>query len=191
MTSKYSIPADLDLHPDHQPIPDPVDPPARLLASKAFRDWFQGSTVTGADGKPLMVFHGTAREDREFRSSRHYDLEGAYFTDCFKVAKDLAYMDSEIDCEQPYVISAFIRLSNPYAMDDFDSQVISTQQANDLKAAGHDGVIGVNADTGLVSEYVVFDPAQIAQFHEGKVNIPDRYVAPAKSNKDHDESPSP
>ena len=176
MSPEFAIPADLDLHPDHKPIPDPVYPSARLLASKVFRDWFKGSTVTSADGKPLMVFHGTAREDREFRSSRHYDLEGAYFTDCFKVAKDLAYMDSEIDCEQPYVISAFIKLANPYQMNDFDSQVISTQQANDLKAAGHDGVIGVSPDTGLVSEYVVFDPSQIVQFHEGKLILPGREI---------------
>lgn len=160
-----------NLHPDHQPIPDPIVAPSELTNSKSFKAWFQQSKVTTTTGAPLMVFHGTAREDRRFEDSRHYDLEGAYFTSHFQDAKRYACMDSEIDCEQPYVIAAFIRLNNPFVMYGIDSQVLSTRQVKDLIANGYDGVLGVN-DDGSVAEYVVFDSSQIAQFHEGVIELP-------------------
>lgn len=192
MLTDYQIPEDLDLHPDHTPIPDPVSAPAELLSSRAFLDWFGTSTVVTETGAPLMIFHGTAREDREFRSSRHYDLEGAYFTPCYREAKSHAHMDSSIDCEQPYVISAFVRLINPFRMNNYDSQVLSTQQVIDLKARGFDGVIGVDEETGMVGEYVAFDPSQIAQFHQGRIEIPEP-PRPTRKRHRHSEdlSPSP
>lgn len=192
MTIDYQIPEDLDLYHGHTPIPDPVFPPEDAFCSKDFLDWFGASTVVTDAGAPLMIFHGTSREDREFRASRHYDLEGAYFTSCFKEAKSHAHMDSSIECEQPYVISAFVRLLNPCRMNNYDSQVLSTQQVIDLKARGFDGVIGVDAETGVIGEYVAFDPEQIAQFYDGKIFIPG---IPASKNPKRtwflDESPSP
>lgn len=192
MNPDYAIPEDLQLHPDHSPIQDPVEAPSELTTSRSFRAWFQASKVSTDSGKPLMVFHGTARENRAFKSSRHQDLEGAYFTSSFKEAKAHAYMDSEIDCEQPYVIAAFIRLNNPFVMCGFESQVISTEKAQALMAEGFDGVIGVYEENDLIGEYVVFDPNQIAQFHEGKIEIP---VMPAPSRKRavewEDSSPAP
>lgn len=190
MQSIYAIPEDKNLHSDHQPIPDPVQPLPHLLASKAFQQWFQGSTVVTAAGEPLVVFHGTSRENREFRASRHYDLEGAYFTHHFTEAKAHAYMDSEIEGEQPYVIAAFIQLKRPYVMNDMDSHAISTQQANELKASGFDGVINVDKVTGEIGEYVVFDPAQIAQFYAGKIHVPTPAVQ-ARKSRVFDDDPSP
>lgn len=191
MTIDYQIPEDLDLDPGHTPIPDPVSAPAELLASRAFKDWFGASTVVTETGAPLMIFHGTAREDREFKSSRHYDLEGAYFTSCYKEAKSHAHMDSSIDCEQPYVISAFVRLVNPCRMNNYDSQVLSTQQVMDLKARGFDGVIGVDDKTGVVGEYVAFEPSQIAQFYNGKIHIPGMPAPKSSRFQARDDSPSP
>lgn len=171
MNPAYAIPEDLNMHPDHHPIPDPVEVPSKLTNSKAFKAWFQQSKVTTPSGAPLMVFHGTSRDDRQFKSSRHEDLEGAYFTDLFTEAKGHAHMDSEVECEQPYVIAAFIRINNPFIMDSYDSQVLSTEQVKGLIANGYDGVLGVGED-GSVGEYVVFDPNQIAQFHEGVIELP-------------------
>jgi hypothetical protein len=171
MNPAYVIPEDLNLHPDHVPIPDPIEAPAELTNSKAFKAWFQQSKVVTATGAPLMVFHGTAREDRRFKGSRHVDLEGAYFTDTFIHAKSHAHMDSEIDCEQPYVIAAFIRINNPFVMYGSDSEVLSTQQVKDLVANGYDGVLGLGEDDS-VGEYVVFDPSQIAPFHDGVIEMP-------------------
>jgi hypothetical protein len=86
-------------------------------------------------------------------------------------------MDSEVECEQPYVIAAFIRINNPFIMDSYDSQVLSTEQVKGLIANGYDGVLGVNGG-GSVAEYVVFDPSQIAQFHDGVIEIP--VIPPAR-----------
>lgn len=190
MRNDYFIPEDLKLHPDHQPIADPVRAPAHLLASKEFQQWFHGSKMVTDAGEPLMVFHGTARENREFRASRHYDLEGAYFTDSFKEAKAHAYMDSEVEGEQPYVISAFIQLRNPFIMRGLDSHAISTEKANELKANGFDGVVNVDEETGEIGEYVVFDPSQIAQVYDGKIHIPS-LPAPARKSRVYDDTPSP
>lgn len=190
MSSAYAIPADLNLHPDHHPIADPVEAPPELTNSKAFKAWFQQSQVTTATGTPLMVFHGTSREDRQFQSSRHVDLEGAYFTSCFKGAKVCAHMDSEVECEQPYVISAFIRINNPFLMYGIDSQVLSTKQVNDLISNGYDGVLGME-DDGSVGEYVVFDPSQIAQFHEGVIEIPRNPLVRQRAIVMEDSCPAP
>jgi hypothetical protein len=171
MNPAYAILEDLNMDPSHLPIPDPVAAPEELTSCKAFKDWFQQSSVTTPAGAPLMVFHGTSREDRRFNSSRHVDLEGAYFTPSFKAAKQHAHMDSEVECEQPYVIAAFIRINNPFVMDGYDSQVLSTEQVKGLITNGYDGVFGVEED-GSVGEYVVFDPSQIAQFHDGVIELP-------------------
>lgn len=191
MKKDYAIHQDLSLHPDHQPIPDPVDAPPQMTSTRAFKAWFQKSKVTTPTGAPLMVFHGTAREDRRFKASRHVDLEGAYFTSLFKEAKAHAHMDSEIDCEQPYVIAAFIRLNNPFVMRGGESDAISTAQAKALIADGYDGVICVDDDNGFVSEYVVFDPSQIAPFHEGIIEIPVNLLALKRIQAMEESSPSP
>lgn len=191
MSPEYAIPEDLTLHPDHQPIPDPVDAPSKLIASRAFKAWFQASKITNPDGAPLMVFHGTAREDRRFRASRHYDLEGAYFTPCFKEAKAHAHMDSEIDCEQPYVISAFIRMNNPFVMTGMDSHSISTAQAKSLIENGFDGVVNVDEETGFIGEYIVFDPSQIAPFHDGIIELPLGKVLRSRPRENCENTPSP
>lgn len=190
MNPNYFIPADLSLHPDHLPIPDPVEAPLTLTNSKAFKTWFQQSKVTTATGAPLMVFHGTAREDRRFKASRHHDLEGAYFTDSFKEAKAHAHMDSEMDCEQPYVIAAFIRLNNPLVVYGDESDAISTAQAKAWIAAGYDGVISVS-ESGVVGEYVVFDPSQIAPFHDGMIVIPRNPLVRQQTIAIEDNSPAP
>lgn len=191
MNQAYAIPEDLNLHPDHQPIPDPIEAPWELTNSRAFKAWFQQSKVSTVTGAPLMVFHGTARDDRRFRASRHVDLEGAYFTSVFKEAKAHAYMDSEIDCEQPYVIAAFIRLNNPFVMRGGESDAISTAQAQALIADGYDGVICVDDDDGFVSEYVVFDPSQIAPFHEGLIEIPLNPLPRKRAMAMEESSPAP
>ena len=177
MNSAYDI---NNLNPDHQPIPDAIEAPSELTSSKAFRDWFQQSKVTTATGFPLMVFHGTARLNRKFGSTRHPDAEGAYFTNSFSDAKDYAEMDGSVEGDQPYVISAFIRLNNPYRMYGVESHEISTQLRDELIAAGYDGVTGADEVTGEIWEYIVFDPSQIAPFHEGVIELP---CSPARTRR--------
>ena len=160
------------LHPALLPIPEPVEATSEQTSSRAFEAWFQQSQVMTATGAPLMVFHGTARLNRKFGSTRHPDAEGAYFTDSFSTAKDYAEMDGSVDGDQPYVISAFIRLNNPYRMYGVESHEISTQLRDELIAAGYDGVTGADEVTGEIWEYIVFDPSQIAPFHEGVIELP-------------------
>lgn len=100
-------------------------------------------------------------------------------------------MDSEVEAEQPYVIAAFLRMKNPYYAADGESQVITTEQRNAFIAAGYDGVIDMDEETGIVGEYVVFETDQIAQFHEGVIEIPDAPVIPRKRVRELEDSPSP
>ena len=91
---------------------------------------------------------------------------------------------------QPYVISAFIRIKNPFLMYGIDSQVLSTKQVNDLISNGYDGVLGME-DDGSVGEYVVFDPSQIAQFHEGVIEIPRNPLVRQRTIVMEDSCPAP
>jgi hypothetical protein len=173
------------------PIPDAVEVPVALIRSAAFKAWFQNSIVLDSKGRPMLMFHGTARLIRQFDRSRHVDLEGAYFTPDFDVAKDYAEMDGSIDGDQPYVISAFIRLSNPYRMYEGESHVITTQLRDELVAAGYDGVIGASSPDCEPWEFVVFEPSQIAEFRDGKILLPEMEIPAVRPARCIEEDMSP
>ncbi len=72
--------------------------PADLLESK-FTDWFAGSKVVDANGKPLRVYHGTNQPFKQFSAARKgastrssSSKEGIFFTDNPDVAAGYADM---------------------------------------------------------------------------------------------------
>lgn len=87
-----------------------------------FRTWFGGSKVVDADGKPLVVYHGTNKSQdgdafTQFDSyGSNYGLfgQGAYFTENAEVASSYVRKGRG---DAPTVYPAYMKLTNPIDMD--------------------------------------------------------------------------
>lgn len=113
-----------------------------------FKRWFGDSKVVDADGKPLVVYHGTASEFTVFSHGR----SGFFFTDDHDAAQ--AYADHNEDGDgDPRVIGAYLSLKNPLILDkdwylenvleengDTNWEAVDMAVA-DAEDAGHDGLI--------------------------------------------------
>lgn len=143
----------------------------------AFRRWFGDSKVVDENGKPLVVYHGTASKFDVFGNGR-----GAiYFTDDQKAAE--AYAQFAEGEDGPTVVAAYLRMEKPRIIErdeginwlDDDGSVdwgMVDTIAYDAEASGFDGLIlrGLPDFDGLVDgkrverdydQYVVFRPEQI------------------------------
>ncbi|MFD3300236.1 LPD38 domain-containing protein [Aquipseudomonas alcaligenes] len=150
----------------------------------AFKRWFGDSKVVDADGKPLVVQHGTDAEFTVFNQSRMGTFgTGIYFADSESNGAE-AYGDN--------VVSAYLSLQNPWVIDvdpesdgafaeDFDhpgveaildlpngrkildkgkeTGLFGSQLREELEGLGYDGVIATYPDGS--KEYVAFRPEQI------------------------------
>ena len=95
-----------------------------------FKAWFGKSKVVDADGKPLVVYHGTARKFDEFSKGADplywKDEPGFSFTSSKSDAKDYSENASELEYNAKYrgqsdlkrgipeVKEVFLSLKNPY-----------------------------------------------------------------------------
>ena len=158
------------------------------IDTAAFKEWFGDSKVVDADGKPLVVYHGSPdarfmKSDAIFMSvkDRYGDQKGE---GAFWFAKDrktaLSYADDrrafDYQNAEPDVIPAYLKLENPLIVDgkgrDWrEAQAIgkTTDVIEKAQADGHDGVIIKNVrddynnskNTKTTDTYVVFDSRQI------------------------------
>lgn len=149
-----------------------------------FQRWFAGSKVVDAEGKPLVVYHGTAGNIVSFDVGRAQQEEvgdygaGIYLTGDSALASGYAGKRGN----GSNVIPAYVALRNPYIVNIDNAKPESQQKfrplrskeaaaafTERLKAEGYDGVIVKIQDTdgaGLifdefVEEVVSFYPEQI------------------------------
>lgn len=127
-----------------------------ITNTPGFRRWFGDSKVVDAEGKPLVVYHGTAIPKTAFRREGGASGVGAYFTPHRSVAEDYAENDVMEDGDTPEVMEVYLSIQNPYRMRGMDSYSITPERRDEIEARGHDGVI--NEDNG---EIVAFRPEQI------------------------------
>ena len=69
------------------------------------------------------------------------------------------------DGDEETVMAVHLKLINPFLMHGIESHELSMQMIDELKARGHDGVIGVDEKSCEPFEYVVFDPDQVVTQH--------------------------
>lgn len=119
---------------------DPTETPA-------FKKWFKGSKVVDADGKPLVVYHGTASDFAKFDPKRIGDNFGAddrgfFFTSSPKEASDYAENDTVgvNKREGANVMPAYVALKNP---------LIITPEF--LKDEGMGGLLGKNGSEDTIT----------------------------------------
>jgi hypothetical protein len=158
--------------------------------TKAFKDWFGESKVVDADGKPLVVYHGTRSDFSEFDFERavmgvHFFSANPKHASAFSGHID---QYSEEHGETPNVMPVYLSMQNPTIIQgkwlgkngnwNFDELYIAIKRA---KQAGADGLIikdfkDFNAGRG--DTYIAFEPTQIksavgnsGQFDPGNPDI--------------------
>lgn len=146
----------------------------------AFKRWFGDSKVVDAEGKPLVVYHGTKSDVATFDAKKAGATDpglvgkGFYFTPGAEQAGDFATARHYGKGEAPNVMPVYLSLQNPAVIEDGvlpdgssmmsrHPQGITKQSAADIKKAllrdGYDGAI-FKMD-GEISQVVVFRPEQI------------------------------
>lgn len=129
---------------------------------------FGRSKACHPNGVPLLLFHGTARENEAWRAYRCEDeLYGCYFTPHLTGASELALGDVYEDGDEPYVLACFVRIENPIILDGMRSQDVFPGDVDHWKSLGYDGAVGVK--DGCIGEYIAFDPEQIEDVARGNI----------------------
>lgn len=146
-------------------------------ASDAFKRWFGDSKVVDGDGKPLVVYHGTAADFDAFDATRFGQNDSGWYGRGVYVSADKSMAEAyagwdEMSGSAPEggnVMPVYVSLQNPYYFTSdktisTDAEV-SREFTERLKAEGYDGVIVQNkyADgvEGDFFEVVAFSPTQI------------------------------
>lgn len=153
-------------------------PPTLKTDTPEFKKWFGDSKVVDADGKPLVVYHGTFENFKKFnpdtqgRNVQSSDT-GFFFTSSPQEAS--AYADPalwENRKNHGTVIPVYLSLKNPKIIDvgDYEPSRWYDQHGNkahdDAVAQGHDGIILKGNEPHVAGErnaetYIAFEPEQI------------------------------
>lgn len=123
-----------------------------------FWAWFGDSKVVDEQGRPLVVYHGTAIPKEAFRGQNGMG-EGAYFAVERSLAEEYAEMDVVEEGDTPEVVAAYISVSQPFRMNGTEGQSITPEKKAEITAQGGDGVFNYYDDS--LEEVVAFDPTQI------------------------------
>jgi hypothetical protein len=190
-----------------QPITD--DPEAL----KNFWNWFRGSKVVDAQGRPLVVYHGTGSDFKEFMSNKvgqNFKAShlGFYFTNAAipDILNGFGFGSTASEYAtnaggNPTVMPVYLSLKNPLILDDsheWGSAASSLdKRVSDIarwtKKDGQDGVIigdGTGEDMEIIC--VAFSPNQIKSatgnkgtFNPNSPNITEARRNPEQNPKEH------
>lgn len=128
--------------------------------TKEFKKWFGDSKIVDADGKPLVVYHGSPLSFDKFKEGSGIYGSGIYFSKDKKTAQ--SYSDNGV------IYETYLSIQKPFIIDDLDSleseyendgEVDTTALIENLKSSGFDGII-IN-DKNSETYAVAFDPEQI------------------------------
>lgn len=157
---------------------------AQQTQTPAFKKWFGDSKVVDAQGKPLVVYHGTSDSFSEFdlghpnRADAGWLGTGVYTTSNSGTAD--AYSRMKVG-NSPNILPLYVRLQNPYYASQAEKntalliqhakgEAAAREHADKftkrLKAKGHDGVIleypaSKVGELNAGKEIVVFDTAAV------------------------------
>ena len=123
----------------------------RSPTTPEFKRWFGDSKVVDADGKPLVVYHGTNSDFNEFKSNS--SLGGGMF-----FAPDPNEANAFAFAKGANVLPVYLSANKPWP-----KIIRSYEEVNvflKAKAGGYDSVRVRDSETGAVN-WVVFSPTQI------------------------------
>ncbi len=139
----------------------------------AFKKWFGDSKVVDAEGKPLVVYHGTVGDFAEFKTTRTGEFGPAIYTtaDGNEAAQYGVGAGSRHLSQPPVsVMPVYVSLQNPF-VDGVEAywKRFGREDSTDAEAvqraiaAGFDGVIATRKEWNdkTLTHYVAFKPEQI------------------------------
>ncbi|MBY0465136.1 MAG: hypothetical protein K2W33_09345, partial [Burkholderiales bacterium] len=150
-----------------------------LTGAPAFRAWFGDSKVVDADGRPLVVYHGTATDFESFDNAKTGANDGGlwgrghYFAANPEVASSYAMRQGD----EARVVPAYVAIKNPLILKtgaDLVTRLPDGTNTKDLVgpnldgkkikdiavSGGHDGVIQIRPN-GVIGDVVAYDAKQI------------------------------
>jgi hypothetical protein len=151
---------------------------AAPVTSSAFAKWFEGSKIVDANGKPLVLYHGTTKNFAEFKMGPDIEAPngasakalGFFFTGEADTAEGfISHPElSNAYADGGHVMPVYLAVRNPKTesmdkIEDIEANwTLKKAQAYRarLEAQGYDGIIFRDKASGGV-EYVAFHPEQI------------------------------
>ena len=127
---------------------------AKQTETPEFKRWFGDSKVVDAEGKPLVVYHGSVHGGFDVATTRK-----AFFTDRASTANGYADPEAYTPGKSPVVQPSYLRMLNPLIVDakgepwmriPYEGQTVTTDYlAISARNLGHDGVIIKNVDDDI------------------------------------------
>ena len=141
---------------------------------RAFWDWFGDSKVVDEQGRPLVVYHGTAADFDIFKNSpstRHghgRQMPGIYLTPDPSIAEAYARTaanarDASTEINGAAILPLYVKMENPARF--ADPEDFANANVVEIKKHGYDGAVRFAPNDGRLLEIVVFDPTQIKSIH--------------------------
>ena len=126
----------------------------------AFKRWFGNSKVVDAEGKPLVVYHGTNADFSEFDIAKFGKTDDGWLGEGFYFSPRPRYASGYAKGDGANVMPVYLSMKNPFYAEGLLSDYWTQERLID---AGFDGVIydGGQDGKGDSPEYVVFRPEQI------------------------------
>ncbi|MCF6783714.1 LPD23 domain-containing protein [Stutzerimonas stutzeri] len=152
----------------YDPSSDDIRLRSNAADTEAFNAWFKQSKIVGADGKPLVVYHGT-RPGKEIGS---FDLppngrDGIYFTPDPQYAEAFTVNISDSSSDAAGAIyPVYLSIQNPFVVEaedgspEFEEFVYRGLDISALAAQGYDGAV-LNVKGIGVDQIIAFRPEQI------------------------------
>jgi len=126
-----------------------------VTETPAFKKWFGASKVVDAEGKPLVVYHGTHNTFDAFDMEASGDIEiGQYFTNRESVAEDYGVN----------VMPVYLSIRNPYETTSRIWFETFNEDARDIQKRGFDGIVvrgPLHSSSKNEVTYIPFSPSQV------------------------------
>lgn len=137
---------------------------ALVTDTPAFKRWFGNSKVVDADGKPLVVYHGTKEDFDSFNTVKGIGKgnalgPGAYFSP--NPGKAALYAGEGSGAN---MVPAYLAINNPLDTDPYTGPYfghVNDRENARLRELGYDGIIVRGYIGGPIVEAVAFRPNQI------------------------------
>ena len=134
------------------------------MANPKFRAWFGDSKVVDADGKPLVVYHGTGSKFTSFDPKRAIGSQFWFTNSREKVER------GEVGANASGVIlEVYLSIQSPVGWKEYENLMIAQ-----IRGRGHDGIILPDQNGEMT--YVVFDPRQVKSIHNRTFNPRTRHM---------------
>lgn len=168
-------------NPEHSSVKHALNGPAAQTDTPAFKAWFGNSRVVDADGKPLVVYHGTKADFDAFKTTKSGEFGPAiYMTDSPREASEYGDGQGWGGPSGTRVMPLYAAIKNPYTKGvdafwkEFGTGGSDAEGVAAAQAAGYDGIIAKRADRyydnearefvdrgGMLTHYIAFKPTQI------------------------------